>query len=110
LKGENAYRRGEETVAVEDVEDALGLQMCIASPWSSERRIVVQSGLPWGRALPTNHKLDLLPNFIVYDGRIEPQDLTNRAFAAGWWREERALKNYSTAGTASEKRDELVAP
>jgi len=63
----------------------LGLAFCYASPWSSERLIVVQSGPLWGTYLPFNHKWDLLPDWAVYSQRRDPSDNTNQTLAAGFF-------------------------
>jgi predicted peptidase len=63
----------------------LGLQFCYPSPFDEKRMIVVQSGLAWGDALPVNHKLDLLPEFIVFDETLDASDQTNRALVAGFF-------------------------
>ena len=62
-----------------------GVQFCFPSPFSKERMIVVQSGATWGEALPVNHKLDLLPDYIVFDRALDPSDKTNHALRAGFF-------------------------
>ncbi len=79
----NGYRIGSQNYSSADKQ--LGLQLCYPSPFDENRMIVVQSGLLWGSALPVNHKLDLLPEFIVFDETIEESDQTNRALAAGFF-------------------------
>ncbi len=63
----------------------LGLLFCYASPWSSKRLIVVQSGPLWGTYLPFNHKWDLLPDWAVYSQRRDASDNTNQTLAAGFF-------------------------
>lgn len=63
----------------------LGLQFCYPSPFDEKRMIVVQSGLAWGSALPVNHKLDLLPEFIVFNETLDETDQTNHALVAGFF-------------------------
>lgn len=63
----------------------LGAQLCYPSPFAAQRMIVVQSGVFWGSALPINHKFDLLPDYIVYDGTFDPTDSTNHTLAAGYF-------------------------
>ncbi len=77
----------------------LGLRMVRPSPWSVHRLVGVCAGAWWGSALPVNHKWDLLPDYIVYDGtqteRAGLQDErggipsehyeTNRAIRAGFF-------------------------
>jgi acetyl esterase/lipase len=90
----NGYRIGQKRVDVERPEE-IGLQFCYPSPFDARRMVVVQSGLFWGEHLPPNHKLDLLPDYIVFDNTIEPgaqinhrfdtADQTNRALEAGFF-------------------------
>ena len=63
----------------------LGLVFCYASPWSSERLIVVQSGPLWGAFLPFNHKWDLLPDWAVYTQNRDASDNTTQTLAAGFF-------------------------
>ncbi|MEO6906275.1 MAG: hypothetical protein ABI210_00140 [Abditibacteriaceae bacterium] len=68
-----------------------GVIFCYPSPFSTQRMIVVQSGLYWGEALPINHKWDLLPDYIIYNDSIDEEyslraeDRTNHALAAGFF-------------------------
>ncbi len=89
----DGYRLGKETVKVEKPKE-IGLQFCYASPFDARRLVVVQSGLFWGDHLPANHKFDLLPDYIVFDGSIEAgaqtdhfdlTDQTNHALACGFF-------------------------
>jgi len=50
----------------------LGLRMVRPSPWSQNRLIGICSGAWWGAGLPINHKWDLLPDYLVYDGAPTP--------------------------------------
>jgi len=50
----------------------LGLRMVRPSPWNNARLIAICSGAWWGTDLPINHKWDLLPDYIVYDGAPTP--------------------------------------
>ena len=63
----------------------LGLVFCYASPWSSERLVVVQSGPLWGAFLPFNHKWDLLPDYAIYTQNRDASDNTNQTLAAGFF-------------------------
>ena len=74
------YRIGEKTVEAQDI----GLRMVTASPWNDARLIGVCSGEKWGVGLPLNHIWDLVPDYIVYDYRLE-NDGTNRALQAGFF-------------------------
>lgn len=64
--------------------DDVGLVMIYPNPLEPSRYIVVQSGAFYGEALSVNHKYDLLPDFIIFDGAIE-DDQTNRALCAGFF-------------------------
>jgi hypothetical protein len=77
----DSYRIGTQTFPARNH----GMQLCYASPWSKERMIVVQSGAIWGASLPVNHKLDLLPDYIIFDRTIDPSDKTNHALHAGFF-------------------------
>ncbi|HVF11148.1 MAG TPA: prolyl oligopeptidase family serine peptidase [Abditibacteriaceae bacterium] len=77
----DGYRLGSEKFAATDI----GLQFCYPSPFDARRMIVVQSGLYWGEALPINHKLDLLPDYIVYSSQRNITDDTNHDLAAGFF-------------------------
>ena len=63
-----------------------GLCFVYRSPWNPAKLAVVQSGLPWGRALPENHKYDLLPDYIVYTPETDG-DGSNTALCAGFFDE-----------------------
>ncbi|MCY3023112.1 MAG: alpha/beta fold hydrolase [Planctomycetota bacterium] len=56
------------------------------APADSGRVIVVCAGIPYGREVGINHKLDLVPDFILYDDQVD-QDLTstNRFICAGFF-------------------------
>ena len=84
----SGYRLGDREYSR---EESLGLQLCYPSPFSESRMIVVQSGVFWGSMLPVNHKLDLLPEFIVYDETLDPSDQTNRAIVAGFFNDDWSL-------------------
>lgn len=74
------YRLGDKDVPGEK----LGLRMVWKSPWNEKRLIGICSGLWWGEKLPVNHKLDLIPDYIVYDDLVDADD-TNHAVAAGFF-------------------------
>jgi len=63
-----------------------GLYLVRPSPWNPSRLAVVQCGVPWGKGLPSNHKYDFLPDFIVYGSTFDP-DGSNAALCAGFFDE-----------------------
>jgi predicted peptidase len=74
------YRIGTEEVPAQ----GLGLRMVWKSPWNDKRLIGICSGLWWGEKLPVNHKLDLIPDYIVYAKETDADD-TNHAIRAGFF-------------------------
>ena len=62
----------------------VGLVMIYPNPLNPSRYIVVRSGAFHGESLPINHKYDLIPDFIVFDG-VVLDDQTNRALCAGFF-------------------------
>jgi hypothetical protein len=93
------YRSGDKEVEGQN----LGLRMVWKSPWSKNRLIGVCSGLWWGEKLPVNHKWDLIPDYLIYNGTLETDD-TNQALEAGFfdgsWKKRR-LKNKSREANSS---------
>jgi len=61
-----------------------GLYFVERSPWNPARLAVVQAGLAWGAGLPSNHKYDFLPDYIVYSEQTDP-DGSNTALCAGFF-------------------------
>jgi predicted esterase len=49
-----------------------GLMMIYPNPLNSNRYVVICDGQPWGKALDVNHKLDLVPDFIIYTQDVDP--------------------------------------
>ncbi|KPL02007.1 MAG: hypothetical protein AMK75_03325, partial [Planctomycetes bacterium SM23_65] len=76
---EGKFTIGANTYAGKD----LGLAMIYPNPLNPERYVVVYSGVHWGRGLPKNHKLDFLPDYIVFDDPIAPVSGTNNFRVAG---------------------------
>lgn len=77
------YRRGDKNVDVAEREK-LGLRLVWKSPWSKERLVAVCSGLWWGEKLPVNHKLDLIPDYLLYNDKTDADD-TNHPLEAGFF-------------------------
>lgn len=65
-------------------KEGLGFMLCYPNPLAPDRLVVICAGRFWGDALPINHKYDLLPDFIVYDGETM-YDKTNRFRCAGFF-------------------------
>jgi hypothetical protein len=77
---------GKFTVGKNAYEGAnLGLGLVYPNPLNPERLVVVWSGTTWGTGLPRNHKLDLLPDYIVFDDTVSPVSSTNNFKVAGFF-------------------------
>ncbi|MFW6159428.1 MAG: prolyl oligopeptidase family serine peptidase, partial [Planctomycetota bacterium] len=61
-----------------------GLVMVYPNPLNPDRLLMVRSGLPYGEALPPNHKYDLLPDFVIFKEGTDYDD-TDRAVVAGFF-------------------------
>ncbi|MFW5798574.1 MAG: hypothetical protein ACOCXX_02855, partial [Planctomycetota bacterium] len=64
--------------------DDLGVVLCYPNPLNPKRYVMVHSGTYWGAGLELNHRFDWLPDFIVYNKRIDP-DGTNHWLCAGFF-------------------------
>ena len=65
-----------------------GLQMIYPNPQNPSRYVLVVHGAQWGAELQPNHRLDLLPDFIIYSCQTERDDTmfpTNRFLCAGYF-------------------------
>jgi poly(3-hydroxybutyrate) depolymerase len=60
-----------------------GLWFTAASPFNTNRTAVVQCGIPWGAALPDNHRYDRIPDVMVYTPEADFYG-ANLAVAAGF--------------------------
>ncbi len=78
---DHRYTVGDEVHAGEN----LGLVMCYPNPLSPGRYVAVYSGEYYGERLPTNHKFDLLPDFIVFTADQYDYDQTNLYNCAGFF-------------------------
>ena len=66
--------------------DRHGLWMIYPNPLNPDRYVVINTGLPWGKGLPVNHKYDMIPDFIVYTGEKTRDDTEcNKYVAAGFF-------------------------
>lgn len=80
--GDHAYKVGEDEYAADD----LGLVMCYPNPLNPERYVLIFSGEYWGERLDTNHKFDMLPDFIVFTTlAFAPEGDTNEHLCAGFF-------------------------
>ena len=76
-----------------------GMQCIYPNPLNPRRYVLIVHGTAWGRQLQPNHKLDFLPDFIVYtsetveDGTWFP---TNRFLCAGYFDSDWKLSDRST--------------
>lgn len=80
--------RGYEIGGTEFTGDRLGLWFCYPNPLSPGRMVLCISGHPWGggfsQVTRADHRLDLMPDFIVFDDTYDADD-TNCFLAAGFF-------------------------
>ena len=73
---------GAETFSLKD----RGLIFCYPNPGNAERLVVMMAGLFWGSQLSINHKWDNVPDFILFESKIDTvdkMDPVNNAIVAG---------------------------
>jgi hypothetical protein len=75
------YQIGENKVE----GDGLGFCGIYPNPNNGARAVVIIDGLYYGQSLSFNHKWDLVPDFIIFDSRIDEYDGTNTARLAGFF-------------------------
>lgn len=63
-----------------------GLYFIYPNPWNTNKLVIIQCGIPWGDGLPSNHKYDYLPDYIVYTSNNDT-DGSNAALCAGFFDE-----------------------
>lgn len=63
----------------------IGLAMTYPNPLNPARYVVIFSGYPWGEKRASNHKFDLLPDFIVFNERMDAWVESNHALCAGFF-------------------------
>ena len=63
----------------------LGLVMCYPNPLAPERYVLIFSGEWYGAKCGSNHKYDLVPDFIVFNTRSFNYDDTNEHEVAGFF-------------------------
>lgn len=80
--GDRRYAVGEREYAGDD----LGLVMCYPNPLNPDRYVLIFAGEYWGERLSSNHKYDMLPDFIVFTTRrFAPEDGANQHLCAGFF-------------------------
>src|SRR5260370_682624 len=63
-----------------------GIVYVFASPFAADKLVVIWAGIHYGGEVGGNHKLDLLPDFLFYDDKIDADSTgTNRAICAGFF-------------------------
>lgn len=78
------FDRGQYVIGKEKYPDSLGLVMIYPNPLSPKRYVAVCSGLHYGEMLPVNHKYDLLPDYVIFEGPADT-DGTNWFRCAGFF-------------------------
>ena len=64
------------------------LLMIYPNPLNRKRYVVIADGEPWGKMLPANHKLDLVPDFVIFRQEADKDGTmfqTNRFLCAGYF-------------------------
>ncbi len=79
--GNHRYQVGPTVYEGED----LGLIMCYPNPLAPDRYLAVYAGQYYGDCLPVNHKLDLLPDFIIFSSAAYDYDDANWYLCAGFF-------------------------
>ena len=77
---------GQETYEVDGRKyrgDNVGLAMIYPNPLSPSKYVVIYSGLLWGGGLPMNHKLDLIPDFIIFNNQYDGELFTRPYAGSG---------------------------
>jgi len=79
--GDHEYTVRDKTYSGAD----LGLVMCYPNPLAPDKYVAVYAGEMYGAKCGINHKFDLIPDFIVFDGTQFNYDDTNRHLVAGYF-------------------------
>jgi hypothetical protein len=111
------WNRNEATIAGRTYSmKRRGLAFVYPNPKHPQRAVVVFSGVPWGDHLPSNHKWDLMPDFILYTrapDMVDRMEKTNEWVTAGFfgtdWSLERGRIFVKGVGEV-DARGEPVAP
>ena len=83
-----SIKDGNVTIAGKTVPLAgKGIMYIFPSTFSGRKRaVVICAGIPYGEKIGVNHKLDLIPDFLLYDSTFDTDGTsTNRAFCAGFF-------------------------
>ncbi len=65
--------------------DQLGLVMCYPNPLNPSRYVLIYSGPLHGRKLSSNHKHDMIPDFLIFDSTRFTTGDTEAAVCGGWF-------------------------
>ena len=79
--GDHKYEVGGKAYEGSD----LGLVMCYPNPLAPQRYVLIYSGEWWGAKCGSNHKHDLIPDFIVFNTHTFNYDDTNEHEVAGFF-------------------------
>lgn len=90
--------------------DTRGIVLTRPNPWApdNDRYLVVFSGLAYGSGLAVNHKLDLIPDFIVFgaenEGLGEPAAFLAGFFDSDWRPDPRLIETAQADGVPAHSR------
>jgi hypothetical protein len=79
--GDDSFQVGERKFSGKNI----GLAMVYPNPLNPRKYAVVFSGYPWGEKRGSNHKYDLIPDFIVFNDEFDPAVDSNHALCAGFF-------------------------
>ncbi len=87
-----SVKNGTVTIGEKSVPlDGKGILYIYPSAFSGKKRaVVICAGAPYGEKIGVNHKLDLIPDFLLYEGTVFDTDGTssNSAVCAGFFTNE----------------------
>jgi len=79
--GEHSYTLLGKTYEGED----LGLVLCYPNPLAPDRYVLIYAGELYGRKCSSNHKHDLLPDFLIFDSTRFTTGDTEMCVCGGWF-------------------------
>jgi len=79
--GDHSYRVLDKTYQGQH----LGLVMCYPNPLRPDRYVLIYSGQLHGRRLSSNHKHDMVPDFLIFDSTRFTTGDTEAAVCGGWF-------------------------